>query len=347
MKFNIFVATLCGALFPLVAQAQDLIRPVKLITVAPTEAALERRFFGQIVARQTVDLAFQVSGQIESFPIIEGNDIAKGDLIAQLDLVPFELAHNQAQVQLDQARRDVERLDTLGRNNTVSQVTIDDAHTALRLSEISLKTTDTALEHATLMAPFDGIVATRNVANFTTVAAGTPVARLHDMSELRVDIDVPEVLFTRARDGEDVEIYATLPGSDVQFPLELREFNAETSSVGQTYTLTLGMTPPEEPQLLPGASVTVVASQKLPDQQILLPSQAVQIGPDGSTYVYVFTPTGADEGTLTKTKVALNADDRGFLALIGGVDPDAEIVAAGLSSLSDGQTVRRFAGFNN
>ncbi|MEM9794652.1 MAG: efflux RND transporter periplasmic adaptor subunit, partial [Pseudomonadota bacterium] len=56
------------------------------MTVDPTAGALVRQFFGLVVARQTVDLAFQVSGQIVEFPAIEGESIPKGGLIALLDL---------------------------------------------------------------------------------------------------------------------------------------------------------------------------------------------------------------------------------------------------------------------
>ena len=68
---------------PLLAQ-DELVRPAKLMIVGADADGVTRQFFGQVVARQTVDLAFQVSGQIVEFPATEGQGVAEDALIAQL-----------------------------------------------------------------------------------------------------------------------------------------------------------------------------------------------------------------------------------------------------------------------
>ncbi|MEM6499183.1 MAG: efflux RND transporter periplasmic adaptor subunit, partial [Pseudomonadota bacterium] len=182
-------------------------RLVKLISASQTGGAVTRRFFGRVVAKQTVDLAFQVGGQILEFPIIEGEPIPQGELVAQLDLEPFELELEQAKLEQDQAERDFERLSKLG-GNTVSQVQVDDAQTAANLANVAVKNAERSLRNATLIAPFDALVAMRSVSNFETIAAGTAIARLHDMSDLRMEIDVPEILFQRAGEDPDVSLVA-------------------------------------------------------------------------------------------------------------------------------------------
>ena len=82
-----------------VAFAQDVLKPVKLMVVSEAPVAFERQFFGQVKARQSVDLAFQVGGQIVDFPVTEGLNIGEGDVIARLDLEIFELQLNQAILQ--------------------------------------------------------------------------------------------------------------------------------------------------------------------------------------------------------------------------------------------------------
>ncbi|MBU0779158.1 MAG: biotin/lipoyl-binding protein, partial [Alphaproteobacteria bacterium] len=79
---------------PAVAQSQAPF--VKLETVTSRAAEEQRVFFGRVVARETVDLAFQVGGQIEEFPVEEGATVKAGDLVARMDQVPFELALAQA-----------------------------------------------------------------------------------------------------------------------------------------------------------------------------------------------------------------------------------------------------------
>lgn len=326
--------------------AEHVVRPVRLMVLEADSRWPERRFFGEVVARQTVDLAFQVSGQMVAFPVVEGQRLADGELIAELDLEPFELRLSQAQLRFEQAERTLDRAQQLG-PGTVSQASIDDAQTETATARIAVREAEYALDRATLHAPFDALVASRLVANFTTVNAGTAVVRIHDMSELRVEIDVPEVLFRRVQASDVFDLYAVLTGSDHRYPLEVREFEAETSAIGQTYTITLAMVDVDDRLLLPGASVTVVARQLSGEEAVYLPPTAVVIAPDRSTHVMVFEPTGADGGTVRAQPVEVEAAEDGRLRVVSGVRAGMEIVAAGAGRVADGEVVRRFTGFGN
>ncbi len=329
------------------SDAQDTApRLVKTMTVSSSGTEAQRQFFGHVVAKETVDLAFQVGGQIVSLPINEGETIAAGDVIAVLDLEPFELALDQAKVQRTQATRTFERLQQL-QGGTVSQVSVDDAETQLELSEIAVRDAERALRNAQLKAPFDALIASRNVANFTTIGAGTPIVRLHDMSDLRIEIDVPEVLFQQAGENPQIALSAQFPSSDQIFPLQVREFNAETSEVGQTFQFTLGMTRPDGLVVLPGSSVTVFASKIDQEKLTIIPHSAVINTADGATEVMVFTPTDADTGTVRAVPVEITPSSKGEVIVVSGLENDQEIVASGANLLSDGEAVRRFTGFAN
>ena len=326
--------------------AQDVVRPVKIETAKSSGGGIERQFFGVVAARQTVDLAFQVDGQIRELPVVEGQVTPKGGLIGQLDLETFELARDQAQVQLDQAERTYARLQRLS-GSAVSEVSVQDAETEVALAKIALRNAETALRHASLEAPFDALIATRNVDNFTTIAAGTPVVRIHDMSELRIEIDVPEILFQRAGEDPDVELSAKFPFSDQIFPLEVREFNAETSDIGQTFQLTFGLAPPEGLVVLPGASVTVTAILNEGDRGLLVPPSAIKTDAAGAVSMMVFEPQGAEEGTLQERPVTVDIDNEGGVRITAGLEDGEDYVVTGVAALSDGQSVRRFTGFSN
>lgn len=343
---SIFLAGILALATPIAGFAQEDKSLVKLLTVKSGAEQVTRVFFGHVAAKETVDLAFQVGGQIVELPIVEGVTVPKGAVIAQLDLEPFELALDQAVVQKQQADRTVERLTKL-QGNTVSQVTVDDAQTQQQLSEIAVRNAQRSLNNATLLAPFDALVATRNVANFSTINAGVAIARLHDMSDLRIEIDVPEVLFQRAGEDADFALTAKFPASDEIFPLQVREFNAETSPVGQTFSITLGMTPPDGLTVLPGSSVSVFATQTNSDERIIIPSSALLTANDGTPNVLVFEPAGADEGTLKAVAVEILPDVKGQVQVVSGLEDGQEIVASGASRLTDGAAARRFTGFAN
>ncbi|RLK11274.1 efflux RND transporter periplasmic adaptor subunit [Ruegeria conchae] len=328
------------------AMAQEPAKPVKLMQVSETSPGFSRQFFGRIAARQTVDLAFQVAGQIVEMPVTEGFVIPKGELIARLDQEPFELQFDRTRLQKDQADRTLARLSRL-RGTAASQVAVDDAETAAQLAAIAVRDAEYALEHATLTAPFDALVSSRAVEAFTTVSAGTPIVRLHDMSELRIEVDVPEILFQRSGQQDDITITAKFPVSDEIFPLEIREFDAESSSVGQTFRIQFGLTPPEGLQILPGSSVTVTVQVQDERTGIIIPPTAIVADASGALGVMVFSPVGADEGTVRRVPVTIEPTQSGDVRVLTGLTDGEEIVVAGGGALTEGQTVRRFVGFSN
>ena len=119
----ITAAALAVSLFcTLPAVAQDAPAPlVRLMTVGQGDVPSERTFFGRTVARQTVDLGFQVGGQIVEFPVTEGALIPAGQLIARLDQQPFALAFDEARLTEEQALRDADRAQQLGGNVSAAQ----------------------------------------------------------------------------------------------------------------------------------------------------------------------------------------------------------------------------------
>ena len=329
--------------------ASDNLKPVKLMKVSKSELVQERRFFGRVVAKQTVDLAFQVGGQINKFPVTEGQTLKQGDLIASLDPEQFELALSQAKLQREQAARTAGRLQKLS-GGVVSRARIEDAQTQSDLSVIAVQNAERSLRHSVLKAPFDALVASRNVSNFTTIPAGTAVVRIHDMSELRIEIEVPEILFQRTGSRgrrDDIELSVKFPAIDERFPVTVKEFNAETSSVGQTFQITLGMPRPKEYQIFPGSSAIIFARIPQKKSGIKIPASAVIVDADGKTSVMAFTASkeNKDQGTVQKVPVTVEATSKGAILVTAGLKNGQQIVVAGGSSLNEGLAVRRFTDF--
>ncbi len=329
---------------PSLAWAQDSVRLVDLFEVTEGDASVTRQFFGRVVATETVDLAFQVGGQIIEFPIVEGTFVERGALIAALDPELFQLALDEAILQREQAERNLRRLQQL-QGNSVAQISVDDAATIFNLTDIAVRRAERALSDARLVAPFDSLVASRNVANFSSIEPGQPVARLHNMSEIRIEIDAPEILFQQAGWDPDIEVWAEFPFARERFALEVREFNAEAADIGQTMTVTFGMPPPEGLPLLPGLSVRVYVRFRSDATFLEIPAAAIVATNTGEATVMLFSPTGADEGTVSRVPVEIRPTNTGTVQVLGGLVAGQEIVAGGAARLNPGDRVRRFTGF--
>ena len=99
--FFILIAAGCSQPTP---TPSNVIRPVKTMVVMAGEDTRERSFPGRVEASKRVELAFQVPGLLVKLPVKEGQQVAKGDLIAQLREDEFKARLTALQGQLDQAR---------------------------------------------------------------------------------------------------------------------------------------------------------------------------------------------------------------------------------------------------
>ncbi|MFQ6553043.1 efflux RND transporter periplasmic adaptor subunit [Aestuariibius insulae] len=359
-RFKLFRCCLLGAICVLGASvlAQDEggdvgssgvalpVPAVKLVDAAPSEASAERSFFGRIAARETVDLSFEVGGLLVEFPVVEGETVEEGALLAHLEYGPFERAVEEAELALAQAERDYERASQLAEQNVASQVQADDTRTARDLSRVALRNAREALSDATLEAPFAALVASRLTAQYSNVQAGLPIVRLHDMSEIRVEIDVPERLFQRATGPDSVRFHGLLPQVEGPIPLELVEFDAQTGSVGQTFLVTLRLPELNIPTLIPGATMTVIASTDIDaGAGIPLPATALLPGADRAARVMIYEPEGETGGTVRAQEVQVTSIS-GTDLTVSGLPDGAQIVATGGHLLNEGQRVRPYTGLS-
>ncbi len=84
--------------------ASEVIRPVKTLVIAAGEDIRVRSFPGKVDASRRAELAFQVPGLLVKLPVKEGQQVAKGDVIAELRQDEFKARLTSLQGQLDQAR---------------------------------------------------------------------------------------------------------------------------------------------------------------------------------------------------------------------------------------------------
>ena len=283
----------------------------------------------------------QVGGQLADLPLTEGQRIAEGDLVARLDLEDFELARQEARVQLQQARTDLERQRTLHERGIASQAALDSAQTQYDLRLVALENAQRNLQYATLTAPFDGLVSRRLVDNFTIVSPGQPIVRIQDVGELRVSIPVSEDMVATFDQNNLVALEAAfsfLPGQT--FSLIPRELVSEPDDTSNTYRAIAALPDDIPANILPGMTATVWAEVERNGPvttDVTVPLAAVSERPDGSHSVWVYD---ADTGTVSP-RVVETAGLRGNSVIVTtGVQAGDLIVTAGVSALHDGMQVR-------
>ena len=139
------------------------VRPARIFVVQDRSKILNYEFVGRIEAAQSIDMTFEVSGPLVALPVLEGQNIERGGLVAALETKDFELAVQEAQVQLQLARQDLERKQRVLRQKGIARSVVDDAKSNYELQRVRLEKARESLADARLLAPFDAYVTRRYV----------------------------------------------------------------------------------------------------------------------------------------------------------------------------------------
>ena len=319
--------------------ADQIERPAKLFQITARPAAIVHQFVGRLDALQTVDVSFEVDGELLQLPIREGQAVAKGALVAALDPTNFQLAVQEAEVQVRLAAQDLNRKDTLLRERGISQSVVDEARGQFELAQVRLAQARKRLADSRISAPFDAFVARRYVDNRTKVRVGDRIARLSDLNELKVVASIREELVATVTLERVLAITARfdfLP--EREFPLTFRESTGEANAVAQTYEITFTMQRPPDINLLPGmtAQVRIDLRADTRDDGIVIPTTALLSEPDGRFFVWVYD---AESGYVSRRAVTVSAPGERGIGIASGLADRELVVAAGASQLQDGMRV--------
>lgn len=329
--------------------------PVTATAAARRDVPILLRNIGAVQANQTAAIRTRVDGTLEEVFFTEGQDVRRGDKLAQIDPRPYRAALDQAlarkaanEAALANARQDLARSTDLMRNQFAARQVVDTRTAQVAVLEANLRSDDAAiqaaqvnLDYTTIRAPFDGRVGLRQVdpGNVLRLADNTGVA-IVTLSQIRPIV----VVFTLPQDSLPVIRAAMRKG-----PLPVAALAPETDAIlaeGRLLTVDNAVDPTTgtiklkaefdnaNTALWPGQFVNVRLEVEIQRGVVTVPSIAVQRGPVG-LYVYVVK----DDSTVDIARVDLGQDDGKLAVIRSGLDEGARVVVAGQSRLRGGTRV--------
>ena len=306
---------------------------------------------GTAKARNTVTVRPQVDGMILSIDFKEGQDVERGDALAQIDPVTYQAQLDQAiskkaldESQLTNAKLDLERYAKLS-TNVVSIKTVDTQRALVAQLEAQVKSDEAAIDNAravlgytTIVAPIGGRTGLRLVdvgnlvrasdAGIVVITEVRPISVLFTLPQQ----DLPEINKARAARTLQVEALET----DRDAVLDKGTLEVIDNQVDQaTGTIRLKADfPNSELQLWPGQFVNARLLLKTLQDVVVVPTAAVQRGPDG-TFVYVI---GA-ESKVSVRPIKVSQQDDSETVIAEGLSVADVVVTAGFARLKDGAEV--------
>jgi multidrug efflux system membrane fusion protein len=306
---------------------------------------------GTARARNTVTVRPQVDGRILSIDFKEGQDVKRGDVLARIDPATYQAQLDQAlakkvldEAELANAQRDLERYTKLGAN-IIAQKTIDtqlatvEKLTAqIKLDEAAIANARAVLDYTTIVAPIDGRTGIRLVDEGNLVRAGDAgIVVIAELRPVSVLFTLPQQRLAevqKAQAGGVLTVEALDTGG--KSTLDRGTLQVVDNQVDPA-TGTVKMKaefPNANQQLWPGQFVNIRLLVDTLQQVVVIPTPAVQRGPNG-TFAYV---VGTDDRvSLRPVTVAHQSEAK---TVIGrGIGAGERVVTTGFSRLKDGASV--------
>lgn len=330
-------------------QTEAVTRPVKTMVIAGVDSSGVRSFPARIAAAQRADLGFRLPGTVQELPIKEGDRLKKDDLVARLDPTDYQIVVDDRQATFDKAEKNYARGKKLVGSGAISQLDFDRLEAEFKNAQAALKAAAQDLTYTELKAPFDGIIAKREVDRFEEVQAKQTIAILQNIDMLEVKFDLPESVVRGIRQGDGTEgqrarnripVFASFedqPGET--HPLEFKEVATKADAKTQTFEATYLMRQRQQGTVLPGMTANVTVDfAGFADSAMAFTVPVSAVVGDYKLDPLVWT---VDEASMTvsprSVKVGRLVGEG--IEVLGGLEPGVRVVTAGTPFLVAGMKV--------
>lgn len=332
--------------------------PVTVVEATTQDVPVHLDALGTVQALNTVAVAAQVSGQLKALHFEEGAAIAKGDLIAEIDPRTYQAALDQALAsraqhlaQLSASRSTLKRYEELSQKNFVSAQDLENQRQTVRQQEAQIAADDaaissarTSLGYTRITAPIDGIAGIRQVdvgnllqANAGTIVVLTQVQPINVMYTLPAQ-DLDSVRKARAAGAVPVTALDRSDSHAVASDGVLAVVDNQIDTSTGTFRLKAEF-PNADKALWPGAFVNVRMQVRTVEDGLVVPTQAVQRGPDGD---YVYLLEAGDSVKMQPVSVAGEVD-ASHVMIASGLAAGDKVVTEGQFRLKPGARVTPMA----
>ena len=328
--------------------------PVPVLVAKAIRKTVAQRLhaIGRVEAYSTVEIKSQINGQVMEVHFKEGQEVSRGDLLFTIDPRPFDAALNSAIADLNrdnaqklQLSNDFHRYETLLKEGVGSRQQYDEAKSkyeaidaSVAADEANVQTARLNLEYTRITSPIDGRTGSLilHQGNLVKANADGDMVVINQIKPVYVNFALPEqnlalVRISMASHPLGVDVITPGDKADVQGKLSFVDNTVDAN----TGTIQLkGLFDNQDQKLWPGQFVDTYLTLSQRPNAVLVPSQAIQTGQDGS-YVFVIDP----QMKAAICKVAIGDTVEGDTVIESGLRGGETVVTDGQLRLTPGGTV--------
>jgi len=297
-------------------------------TVENKSRTMTEEVVGTVRAKLRATLEARLSGRIEKMPVVLGDTVQKGQLVARLDAGEIAARLEQAEASLEQAERDWKRISTLFEGQGATRAEYDSAQARQRVAQGAVAEAKAMMGYVEIVAPFDGVVTKKWADRGDLAVPGKPLVDIEDPSALQMEADIPEAIASHIQRDSRLEVRVDAVNSDLEGVVS--EIAPTADPVSRTFRVKLDLRPTAG--LMPGqfARLAVPIGER---NSVRVPAAAVV---QRGQLEIVFSVTN-QHAQLHLVKTGKRVGDE--IEILSGLHAGKTVVISGADQLTDGQPV--------
>lgn len=284
---------------------------------------------GTLQAAERAAIAAKVAGVITRMPVALGSTVQTGDLLVAISAEEITARFNQAEAQLAQARRNLEREQHLLQKNAATAETVKSMQDLHAIAQAGYWEAKAMLGYTTISAPFDGVVSQKMATSGDLAMPGAILLLLENNRKLQVRTAVPERLILGLHTNDVLTVMVETAGVATQGTIA--EIAPAADPDSRTATVILDL--PADPNLRTGQFARVhIPGNK--SKTLVIPTTAIV--PAGQMD-RVFVIEG-DRARLRLVRTGMEL--HGLTEILSGLNPGDTVVTTNNRHLVNGQRLR-------
>jgi RND family efflux transporter MFP subunit len=291
----------------------------------------ETQFLGSFLPNREIEIRPQAGGQIVSLPIQEGQTVGAGRLIAKLDDEQLRYQIEALQVTLEGYQNDLKRYEVLVKGDATPAINLERTQLSIRATQAQIKQLQKQLANTTITTPFSGIITEKMVEKGSVVSIGAPIAKVTDISTLKLVVQVPEKAINQFHVGQSLPI-ETEVYPDAHFVGRISMIAAQ-GDAAHNYPVEITVSNSGKNLLRAGMYGSIANTSQLKGQTLAVPRQAI-IGSEKEPQVYV-----VENGKAVLKSVEIGATTNDYYEITKGLKTGDQVVTSGQINLQNGTPV--------